>query len=43
MLMFNDIIIVVLNCPDRWNVTEKIFNYIQETVAFQEKNFKELA
>ena len=38
-----DIIIVVLNCPDRWNVTEKIFNYIQETVAFQEKNFKELA
>lgn len=37
-----DIIIVVLNCPDRWNVTEKIFNYIQETVAFQEKNFKEL-
>ena len=38
-----DIIIVVLNCPDRWNVTEKIFNYIQETVAFQGKNFKKLA
>lgn len=38
-----DIIIVVLNCPDRWNVTEKIFNYIQETVAFQGKNLKELA
>lgn len=37
-----DIIIVVLNCPDRWNVTEKIFNYVQETVAFQEKNYKEL-
>ena len=38
-----DIIIVVLNCPDRWNVTEKIFNYIQETVAFQGKNFKKFA
>ncbi|MGG7176095.1 D-alanyl-D-alanine carboxypeptidase family protein [Clostridium paraputrificum] len=38
-----DIIIVVLNCTDRWNQTEKIFNHIQETVAFQSKNMKELA
>jgi D-alanyl-D-alanine carboxypeptidase len=38
-----DVIIVVLNCPDRWNVTEKIFKYIQETVAFQEDIIDELA
>ena len=38
-----DIIIVVLNCADRWNQTEKIFKHIQETVAFQGKNMKELA
>lgn len=37
-----DIIIVVLNCPDRWNVTEKIFKYIQETVAFQSEIVNEL-
>lgn len=30
-----DIIIVVLNCYDRWNVTESIYNHIIETVAFQ--------
>lgn len=29
-----DIIIVVLNCPDRWNVTEKIFNYVKENNNF---------
>lgn len=34
----SDIIIVVLNCSDRWNQTEKIFNHIQETEAFKEKN-----
>lgn len=33
-----DIIIVVLNCTDRWNQTEKIFKYIEETEAFKEKN-----
>jgi len=38
-----DVIIVVLNCPDRWNVTEKIFKYIQETVAFQGDTINELA
>ena len=38
-----DIIIVVLNCPDRWNQTEKIFKHVQETVAFQGKNMKVLA
>ncbi|MDU5014110.1 MAG: D-alanyl-D-alanine carboxypeptidase family protein, partial [Clostridium botulinum] len=29
-----DIIIVVLNCPDRWNVTDKIYQHVQEAVAF---------
>ncbi|MGN9135326.1 D-alanyl-D-alanine carboxypeptidase family protein [Clostridium sp. HCP1S3_B4] len=33
-----DIIIVVLNCNDRWNQTEKIFKHINETEAFKEKN-----
>ena len=37
-----DIIIVVLNCPDRWNVTEKIYKHILERVAFQRENYKEL-
>ncbi|NLK95735.1 MAG: D-alanyl-D-alanine carboxypeptidase [Clostridiales bacterium] len=37
-----DIIIVVLNCPDRWNVTEKIYKHIEEMVAFQRDNIKEL-
>lgn len=38
-----DIIIVVLNCSDRWNQTEKIFKHVQETAAFQGKNMKVLA
>lgn len=37
-----DIIIVVLNCPDRWNVTDKIYKHILETVAFESQNIKEL-
>ena len=37
-----DIIIVVLNCPDRWNVTDKIYQHVQETVAFENHNVKEL-
>lgn len=37
-----DIIIVVLNCTDRWNQTEKIFKHVQETMAFGSKNMKEL-
>lgn len=36
-----DIIIVVLNCPDRWNVTDKIYNHIAEKMAFQSENMKE--
>ena len=37
-----DIIIVVLNCPDRWNVTEKIFNNVKEIVAFKEGDNKKI-
>ena len=37
-----DIIIVVLNCPDRWNVTDKIYKHVQETVAFGSHNVKDL-
>lgn len=37
-----DIIIVVLNCPDRWNQTEKIFNYIKDTYSFNLLNSKQL-
>lgn len=37
-----DIIIVVLNCPDRWNVTEKIYNYVTEKMAFNSENMKEV-
>lgn len=37
-----DIIIVVLNCPDRWNVTEKIYSHIQDTIAFHDNNEKDL-
>lgn len=29
-----DIIIVVLNCPDRWKVTEKILDYVKENSAY---------
>lgn len=40
-----NIIIVVLNCPDRWNVTEKIYKYIQEkdnlNVLFEKENHEE--
>lgn len=37
-----DIIIVVLNCPDRWNVTDKIYKHIVEKVAFGSYNVKDL-
>lgn len=37
-----DVIIVVLNCPDRWNVTEKIYKHIKESVAFENISMKEL-
>lgn len=35
-----NIIIVVLNCVDRWNVTEKIYNYIVKSNEFINKNNK---
>ena len=37
-----NIIIVVLNCSDRWNVTEKIFNYVSANYIFKKDNNKEL-
>ena len=37
-----DIIIVVLNCPDRWDVTDKIYQHVQEKVAFENHNVKDL-
>ncbi|MBE6053886.1 MAG: D-alanyl-D-alanine carboxypeptidase [Clostridium sartagoforme] len=37
-----NIIIVVLNCGDRWNVTEKIFNYVINTNTFVESSKKDL-
>lgn len=37
-----DIIIVVLNCPDRWNATKQIYEHLVETIAFESQNIKEL-
>ncbi|MBD7909989.1 MULTISPECIES: D-alanyl-D-alanine carboxypeptidase family protein [Clostridium] len=37
-----DIIIVVLNCPDRWNQTEKIYKYVQGINAYESMVMKEL-
>ncbi|MBE6051854.1 MAG: D-alanyl-D-alanine carboxypeptidase [Clostridium sp.] len=37
-----DIIIVVLDCPDRWNQTEKIYKYVEETMAYESMVMKEL-
>ena len=37
-----DIIIVVLNCPDRWKVTKQIYEHLVETIAFESQNIKEL-
>jgi D-alanyl-D-alanine carboxypeptidase len=37
-----NIIIVVLNCHDRWNQTEKIYNYVENNYAFKKQNTKEL-
>lgn len=41
---YNDrnIIIVTLNCPDRWNVTEKIFNYVTSCNTFIDVSNKEI-
>lgn len=38
-----DLIIVVLDCPDRWNVTEKIYKHVAERMAFESMTMKELA
>lgn len=32
----NDVIIVVLNSPTRWNETKKIYNYVKENYEFKE-------
>lgn len=37
-----NIIIVVLNCVDRWNVTENIFNYVIKSNEFVSKNNREI-
>ena len=37
-----NIIIVVLNCVDRWNVTEKIYNYVIKTNNFMNKSNKDI-
>ncbi|MGG7143588.1 D-alanyl-D-alanine carboxypeptidase family protein [Clostridium nigeriense] len=37
-----NIIIVVLNCVDRWNVTEKIYNYIIKSNDFINKSNKDI-
>lgn len=37
-----DIIIVVLNCSDRWNVTDKIFKYVSANYCFKTNNVKEI-
>lgn len=34
----DDIIIVLLDCPDRWNQTEKIYNFIKENYDSQIKD-----
>ena len=37
-----NIIIVVLNCVDRWNVTEEIFNYVIKNTEFKNINTKDI-
>lgn len=34
----DDIIIVVLDCPDRWNQTEKIFKFVKDNYKSKTKN-----
>lgn len=38
-----NIIIVVLNCSDRWNVTEKIYKYVSDNYCFKSDNIKDIA
>lgn len=37
-----NIIMVVLNSPDRWNQTEKLYNYVSENYTFKNENKKQL-
>lgn len=37
-----NIIIVVLNCSDRWNVTEKIYKYVKDNYCFKNDNIKDI-
>ena len=37
-----NIIIVVLNCSDRWNVTEKIYKYVSDNYCFKNDNIKDI-
>lgn len=37
-----NIIIVVLNCSDRWNVTEKIYKYVTDNYCFKSDNIKDI-
>lgn len=38
-----NIIIVVLNCSDRWNVTENIYKYVVDNYSFKNDNVKDIA
>lgn len=37
-----NIIIVLLNCTDRWNVTEKIYKYVVTNYCFKSNNVKDI-
>lgn len=37
-----NIIIVVLNCQDRWNQTEKIYNFVESNYAFKKQDSKDI-
>lgn len=37
-----NIIIVVLNCSDRWNVTEKIYKYVTDNYCFKSDNINDI-
>ena len=37
-----NIIIVVLNCSDRWNVTEQIYKYVSDNYCFKANNMKDI-
>ena len=37
-----NIVIVVLNCSDRWNVTEQIYKYVIDNYCFKADNMKDV-